>query len=394
MRKVFLALVAFVLPLALGVALLLSSSSLFAAETVKAQPSAQPAPVAPQVKPESSKSAESPKAVEHSKPGKPTFPEVSTPIRVGVSVYVISASKIVDAASTFDATLDVQLRWRDPRLAFDPLEMGTDRQEIGNEAAVAKLATIWTPQITFPNVGDKARIDPGLFIYADGTAVLVQRVKATFDSKLKLAAFPFDTQALSIKLASPRYSMNQVVLVQEQRDINQSGFRDDLTIGGWKPFRLDVSTSRAKSWNGDYVSEMDARMFVKREPGPHLLVIFAPFFLILLVPTTLTLYAKADVAPRLTAWSASILALIALNFTFSVRFSALDSDSLVAQVVTIGFVFQLLMVVLSATLLNPAFADKLSNKYVAPEIANVLKWAVPVGLIGLMTARALLTALS
>jgi hypothetical protein len=285
-------------------------------------------------------------------------------------------------------------RRRDPRLAFDPVEVGTDRQEYGNEAATARLAAIWTPQLAITNVGDKAKIEPGLFIYADGSAMLIQRVKATFDAKLRLAAFPFDTQALSIRLAAPRYNTNQIALVQDQEDCNRCGFRDGLTIGGWKPVRMDFTTSQIKAWNGQYTPEMEARLVVRRDPGPHLFVIFAPFLLILLVPTTMTLYAKADVAPRLTAWSASILALIALNFTFSVRFPALDSDSLVAQVIGIGFGYQLFMVLITTTILNPAIADKLSNKYLAPEIAGFLKWSVPFGLVGLLVTRALLTALA
>jgi hypothetical protein len=182
------------------------------------------------------------------------------------------------------------------------------------------------------------------------------------------------------------------LLTQDQNDINASGIVETIAIGGWTAKQMDFSSSRRRGWNGDFYPEFEARAYIQRQPLGHLLAVLIPFLLIMLVPSIMTLYIKADVAPRMTLWGASILALIALNFTFSVRYPALGADSLVQQVMSIGFGYQLLMISLTSTLFYPTFIDRFFSKALQAEIIGVLRWVVPIGLIGLVITRALLTA--
>ena len=77
---------------------------------------------------------------------------------------------------------------------------------------------------------------------------------------------------------------------------------------------------------------------------------------------TLALVCKTKLLNILRGASASFLALIALNLTFPLRYPALGLDSLVQQIMTIGFGFQLLVIM------------------------------VPVALTGLVVTRSMLTA--
>ena len=110
----------------------------------------------------------------------------------------------------------------------------------------------------------------------------------------------------------------------------------------------------------------------------------------MLIPTLITLFAKADIAPRLMAWAGSNLALVALNFTFTVRYPSLDNDSLVAQVVATGFAFQLSMVVMCMTMLNPPVAERLMNHFVHAETLTFLL----LGFFGVLLTESLRTAFS
>jgi hypothetical protein len=327
-------------------------------------------------------------------PANTTFPPgVSTPLRIGVALTVNNIAKINESAGTFEGDIDLQLRWRDPRLAFDSKEVGTDRQEYGYEAATAKLASIWNPQVTLANMTDKpTRTEAGLFIYSDGQVIQIQRIRALFDTKYKLSAFPFDTEPLTIRLLCNRYSINEVEFVQDQKDIDQSSIRDSVRIAGWHMAGMDFSPSRIRGWNGDYFPQFAAQINIARDPSSHIFVIFVPFLLILLVPTILTLYAKVDTGPRLAAWSGSLLALVAFNFTLSVRYPALDSRSLTAQIVAIGFCYQLFMICLSISILDRGIADRMGH--LAEEIAGFLRWSVPLALVGLILTRIYLTSLA
>ena len=320
---------------------------------------------------------------------------VPLPLRVGVAVFLNDAGKVNEAAGTYEASIDVRLRWRDPSLAFDAKEFGGDRQEFNSEQMVTELRKMWNPRLTLANmVGTPSRTDGGLFIYANGTVEHIQRLRLTLDTKYRLNAFPFDTQALGVRLLSTRYTQNQIALVQDQSDINASGIKENLKISGWKTRRVDFAASANRGWNGDTYPEISASFFIQREPYAHLFALLIPFLLTLLVPTIMTLYVKADIAPRMTLWGASILALIALNFTFSVRYSALGGDSLVQQLITIGFGYQLLMIAITSTFMNPQVGPKLFSEHVMAEIVAFLRWSVPIGLLALIVTRALLTAFS
>ena len=191
---------------------------------------------------------------------------------------------------------------------------------------------------------------------------------------------------------STRYTANQIDLIQEQTDLNASGFKDNIAIPGWVAKRVDFEASRSRGWNGDYFPELEAKAYIQRQPYALLFVMLAPFILLMLVPTTMMLYVKADVAPRMTLWAASILALIALNFTFSVRYPALGADSLVQQLIAIGFGYQLLMIFLTVTLMNPLVADRYLSKPVQTAVIGFLRVGIPALMLGLIATRVLLTA--
>lgn len=319
---------------------------------------------------------------------------VPLPLRVGVAVFLNEVGKINEQTGNYEASIDLRYRWRDPTLAFDSKQAGADRLEFNSDQMAARLRKMWSPRLTIANQnGNLLRAaEGGLFIYADGTVEHIQRLKLLLDTRYRLAAFPFDTQGLAVRILSTRYSVNQLALVQDQGDINASGIKEPMAIPGWTARRMDVAAARLRGWNGDSYPELEAKVFIERQPFGHLFSIFTPLLLILLVPTIMTLYVKADVAPRMTLWSASILALIALNFTFSVRYPALASDSLVQQIMTIGFGFQLLMICLIVTLMNPQVSDQWFNKNVLTEVIGFLRWSLPLGLFGLVLTRSLLTA--
>ena len=114
------------------------------------------------------------------------FPDdVPNPLTVRVALIVNNISKINESAGTFTADIDLLLRWKDPRQAFDGKTVGVDQEQFNGEKATAKLATLWTPQVKITNLAEKPlRQEDGLFLYADGRVVHNQRLTATFENKL------------------------------------------------------------------------------------------------------------------------------------------------------------------------------------------------------------------
>lgn len=322
----------------------------------------------------------------------PFPPNVPLPVRVGVSLHV-SSLKINDSANNFEAEIDLRYRWRDPRLAFSVREIGTNRIEFADEAAAAKLATIWNPQISITNIfEEEAEILPGLFIHDDGEVEFIQRIKATFESQFALAAFPLDTQSLLMVMLSSKYNANQILLVQEPVDIDASGLDQDLKVIGWTPKGLSFKTSEVRAWNGASLSQMEARVKMERIPTAILATIVAPFLLVLAMPTLLTFFVKTDAVARLELWVGSILALVALNFTHSISYPWLGSDSLVSQMMMSGYVYQLISVIMSITLFNPTVADRMGDKFIIAELNRYLQLIIPFGFLAVLCTLALLSS--
>lgn len=220
------------------------------------------------------------------------------PIKIGVSVFVINISKINDQTNSFEAILDLRLRWKDSELTFDSRTMGTNRLMFSHEEATKKLETIWTPKLILGNATIQGT-EHGVFINADGMVTYIQRVKAIFDTKYELNAFPFDTQNLSVLITSERYKTNQIVLTQDQYDINNSGLSKDMRLSGWQAKKINFVRSFKRGWDGQYFPEMQADIAITREPSAHLFAILIPFFLVMLIPTIGTLYMRFAIDTRL-----------------------------------------------------------------------------------------------
>jgi hypothetical protein len=288
----------------------------------------------------------------------------------------------------------VQLRWKNPALVFDSARAGMSRKQFSGDSATRQLAGMWTPALTLANTTTQ-NTQRGLFIYDDGTVVLIQRVKGVFAVKYQLYPFPFDSQSLPIRIVSERYDIDEIELTQDQPDINNSGLGVEVRVPGWTPMRLTFVASRTRGWDERYYPEMQAQIVLSRDPYTPLLSILMPFFLVMLVPTIGMFHTKMDINHRLGFWAASIMALVALHFTYSARYGALPPNSIVGQLIVIGSGYQILMILLTVTLLNPKNTDRwFSNPFVVKEIISYLRWAIPLALIGVALTRVMLTALS
>jgi len=320
------------------------------------------------------------------------FPSnVPKPIKVEVAMVINNISKITDATSTFSADMDLRLRWQNPNQAFDPKNTGVNEQSFIGEEAIAKLANIWNPQVAIANLAEKPqKYESELYLNANGSVVYLQRLTATFEAKYKLGNFPFDQQVLPIRLIS-RYNSNKVIFWQTQDDIDFSGIPKEILLSGWRTDDgVNFLFSNFKGLDGEAHPQLVAQIMVKRIPTSHIPGVFIPLSLVLLVPTIIALWSNADLDKRISAWSGSILTMVALSFTISIRYPALGIDNVFFQVIWLGFAFQFLGLSINFTIMNPAMERFFGGKYVVAEITNFLRWSLPLALLILISRVVLL----
>jgi hypothetical protein len=315
-------------------------------------------------------------------------------IEIGVAVVVNKINKIDEKNDTFDADVDITYSWNDPTQIFDPKILGSTRKEYSREVASAKIQKMWSPHIDISNIiGKPASLERGIWIYSDGQVVYNQHIVGTFHSKFNLKAFPFDRQALAINLDSTRYTSDELQFTQNQKEVNASGIREGASLAGWDLDELVFVPSQVQGWEGSFYPQFSAQVIMQRI-APSYLFDFLPLLLIMLMPLLLTLYLKSDVGPRLSAWAGALLATVATSFTLNLRYPALDSDSIVSQILVICFGFQFLMICLTMTVFNAQLTDKIKNQHLLAEIIRFLRWSIPIGFVLVLLSRILLTAFS
>jgi hypothetical protein len=306
---------------------------------------------------------------------------VEYPIKVQVSVWVNSITRIDEVDGTFAAEVDVRLRWNDARLAFDQKALGLDRLEYGFEEAPAKLAAMWTPQITIGNMEKNPTQDQtGLIIHARGAAEVLRRTNAKFKSALDFSRFPFDTQKLTIELRSPRYGTSQIVFAQEAEDRNQSGVKAGTAIPNWffdRALRCKLDVRRG--WTGRDHAIATLEIKAHRETSQYFFQLFLPFFTIMLFPPLALWVPKAEVMPRANMAFSGLFSLIALSYSIFVRYPMLAAvDNVIVRMLWLGYLFLAFVLLLIMTVHNPNFTSQFGGKHVWAEAASWTTWSVPI----------------
>lgn len=314
---------------------------------------------------------------------------VPRPLKVGVTFILNDIINVDEKAGSFQADVDLTLAWNNPDAAFDPKKEGSTIVILDGKQTEAKIKTMWIPQIKIANLEKIVSNIPSMTISKDGSVVYVQRIKAQFKMHPDLRAFPFDTQRLTLYLDADKNTTSEVKFNQDQQEINKSGIREGVKLAGWTVDKVEFKHSLVRNASGSFYPRFEIDVVMSRISMAHLFA-FAPLILIMLSPTILTLYNDAPIGARLGAWGASLLTLIATSFALNQKYPALESDSILPQIIAIVMGYQFLMIFISMTVADTSFAKKVKNPYLVPEIMRVLRWLIPLGFILLILSRVLL----
>ncbi len=129
-------------------------------------------------------------------------PKTDKPTEVISNLYLNEVSEISLANETYTLVLLSELRWRDPRLAFKPEDVGTNYLQFFGDVAHEILNNIWVPPTNWVNTYRSGISEwEVVTIYSDGLVIYqeYEAVSARYDADLR--AFPFDVQTLTLILA-------------------------------------------------------------------------------------------------------------------------------------------------------------------------------------------------
>lgn len=230
-----------------------------------------------------------------------------TPTRAEIGIYILDVMAIDDAAQTFEVDVALSLRWRDPRLAFSPEEVGLDELVLPlDEVWFAELGTLnYREAETF--LPDVVRVQP------DGRVYYAQRLQGTLASPLNLREFPFDKQVLPIHVVAYRYGPEELQFILDQE---LSGSRGEFSVSGWviEDGEPRVEPIGLPGTEGEFAA-VSFFLVARRESSYFGLTMMVPLILIVLMAWTVFWIDPSVVPPQVGISTAAVFSLIAFRFS-------------------------------------------------------------------------------
>ena len=323
------------------------------------------------------------------------------PVMVRVGVYFQSITAFDDNEGTFTGTVDMRLRWEDPRLRYPAETTPRGFQEFRGPKADEKLKEVWVPGVVFTNLKESPSYETtSLRIFPDGWVEVMQRTTGKFAIPMDSGAFPFDKQTLGVEITVRRETTGEASLVVLQEDIDFSRPGQDLSIKGWTPGLVQVKRNTQPGWYGEFHSGLVVGLTVARNSGTVVATVFIPLLASLLIPllaiwmnSTEEGEFKIDTFELGNIIVGGLFAVIALNFTINAVYgSVATGDNAVSRLFGLNYVTLGLGLTIVVLLYRYNVPMRLCGRYVQEQMFSYLSWAVPLLVLGTALAFILVAA--
>lgn len=324
------------------------------------------------------------------------------PLRVKAAVAFVEVPTFNENTGTFKATVDVRLRWEDPRLRR-PAGEATDPPRVYRGAeARAQLAKLWVPGAELVNQKGKATyMADGLRIYPDGRVELTRRTSAEFTTAFEVERFPFDRQKLRLEVAIRDLTSDAVKLEFDQDDLDFSRIAANATLDGWDLGLVTLRSEPLSGWYGASHARVLASLEVARQSGAVAAAIFVPLFASLLIPLLgIWLNRAEDGVFQIETFEfvnlivGGLFAVIALNFTISSMYQVLSSgDNPVTRLFTLNYITLGISLLVNVLIFRFGVIERWFGRYVQEQLYLFLIWAVPL-LVLTMASAVVLVAIA
>lgn len=306
-------------------------------------------------------------------------PDADGPVTVSVGFFLTDVNEIDERRETFEFEGVLTLKWRDPRQAFDPDEVGVRELTYQGSYQFSEVFDGWWPQVILANESGGFESQAVLLrIAPDGSATLVTELNAVAEMPMALRRFPFDRQDFDASFEVLGFGRDRVVLVP---DPTTSGVHDrGVQIAQWR--LLDLRLAASESWPvyGDghkaALSQLVVTLEMARRPAHMLQVVVLPLTLLVLLTFSVFWMDRESLGERMDISFVGILSVVAYQIIVSDAMPGIAYFTLMT-----GFLYSTYLVLAVGVIVNLVVSklDQSGRHRLGNRVDRTCRWAVPTG---------------
>jgi hypothetical protein len=261
------------------------------------------------------------------------------PTEVKIGIYVMALTRVDPPAvahPTFEVEAYLDLTWNDPRLAFDPDEVGVSKEVFLEHEAELELERIWWPDIEFENAeGERDVAGRELVILPDGTVDYSERFHGKFSFDPDLRNFPMDRQEFRIHLESFAWDERALLFVANEE---KTGHDPAMHTQEWIVHSVTkgiVSKQEVRAPAG--FSAVTLTISAERESGYYLWKILGPILIIVILNWSTFWMPGEQATSRMERAFIGLLTVVAFHQIISGNLPRIGYLTLMDGVVFIAF---------------------------------------------------------
>ena len=239
------------------------------------------------------------------------------PTVVKVGFYLSDINDVNEQQETFEFEGRLISRWKDARLAFDPLENGSDFITYTGSFQFSEIFAGWYPQFVLANKSGAFEQEAVVLRhYPDGTLHLIQEISAVVEMPMSLRRFPFDQQIFTAYFLVLGYTESQVQL---EVDLDSTG-RDDngVQVAQWHledvNIQVDPLEPSLKGSVQPRYSRVAVQLDMRRRPQFMLRIVVFPLTLLCLLCASVFWMDHESLGDRMAISFTGLLSIVAYQF--------------------------------------------------------------------------------
>jgi hypothetical protein len=265
--------------------------------------------------------------------------EGGRPVVVAVGFTVLDFARVTPREESFDVTGTLSMSWRDPRLARPG--------ESGERWVRVDPAQVWTPKIVFLNAVEqpKPHNAPVVEVDARGNVSSWFVVSGKFSTEMDVHGFPFDTQALEVRVSAA----DDATAVRFEVKPEWVGIEREAFLSDWKLLGITARAGLHRSPpDPTEYAEFVAATRVRRHVAFYLWRVLLPLTLLVAVSWAVFWFEPTNLQPLISTCLAVLISLVAFNIGVDFALPKMPYLTLIDVHALIGFAFVAAAVVVVA----------------------------------------------